>query len=89
MLPKQHELLCRGAWLFKVGKMRPLSREWVNFSRFAFKQKPQDEERRVFNDIAIEWRKGSDSDKTAEIIIADWQNMFVSVPLLSLINNYS
>jgi hypothetical protein len=66
-----------------------LSPPWEEFYRFAFKQKPGNEERRVFTEMAIEWRTGSDGKKTAEGITTDWQHMFVSVLLLSLINEYS
>lgn len=86
---KHHELLCRGAWQFQANQMILLSPPWEEFYRFAFKQKPGNEERRVFTEMAIEWRTGSDGKKTAEGITTDWQHMFVSVLLLSLINEYS
>ncbi|KFY28418.1 hypothetical protein V493_02934 [Pseudogymnoascus sp. VKM F-4281 (FW-2241)] len=74
MLPEQHELLCRGAWNFQVGKMRPLSHQWVDFCRFAFKQKLGNEERRVFAELAK-----SIGEKTAEGITTDWQCMFIAI----------
>ena len=81
MRDEHHELLCYGAWYFQASKMRLLSPPWQEFFRFAFKEEPGIEERRIFAQVASTWSSRSNGKKTTEEISTMWKHMFVSVLL--------
>ena len=81
MPDEHHELLYYGAWHFQASKMRLLSPPWQEFFRFAFKEEPGIEERRIFAQVASTWSSRSNGKKTTEEISTMWKHMFVSVLL--------